>query len=102
MLLELASKVLPRGEIQHGAWGRDIGLNEHDAPGAVKHAQRKAALGARDLVVIELHGVDGAAAELVILRVGTKYRRQQDARALALWMGGELFSSFLSSMDLHL
>ena len=27
MLLELASKVLPRGEIQHGAWGRDIGLN---------------------------------------------------------------------------
>ena len=68
----------------------------------MKHPQGKAALGARDLIVIELHGVDGAAAELVILRVGTEYRRQQDARALPFGMGGELVSSFLSSMDLHL
>ena len=68
----------------------------------MKHAERKAALRPRDLIVIELHRIDGAAAELVILRVRAKYGGQQDARALALGMGWELISSFLSSMDLHL
>src|SRR5450432_333791 len=46
----------------------------------MKHAQRETALRARDLVVIQLHRVDGAAAELVVLRVWPEDRTQQNAR----------------------
>jgi hypothetical protein len=63
--LQLAGKVFPRGKVEHGAGRGNIRLDHHDAPGAMKHAQRKAALNARDLIVIELHRIDGAAAELV-------------------------------------
>ncbi len=45
----------------------------------MKPAQREAALGARDLIVIKLHRVDGAAAELVVLRVPPEDRAQQNA-----------------------
>ena len=43
---------------------------------------------ARHLVVVQLHGVDGAAAELVVLRVGTENRAEQNAGARALRMFG--------------
>src|SRR5262249_53938202 len=65
---------------------RNVGLDQHDAPGPVEHAQREAALRAGYLVVIKLHRVDGAAAELIVLRVRPKDRSQQNAGACALWM----------------
>ncbi len=46
----------------------------------------KAALRARHLVVIELHGIDGAAAEFVIARVRPEDRTQQHARLRAFRM----------------
>jgi hypothetical protein len=45
----------------------------------MEHAQRKAALRACDLIVIKLHRIDGAAAELVVSRVRAENRTQQDA-----------------------
>jgi hypothetical protein len=41
-------------------------------PRAVKHAQREAILLARNLVVVELHRIDGTAAKFIVLRVGPK------------------------------
>ena len=52
----------------------------------MEHAQREAALRARHLVVIQLHRVDGAAAELIVLRVGTEDRTQQNAGLSSLRM----------------
>jgi hypothetical protein len=52
----------------------------------MEHAQREAALRAGDLVVIELHGIDGPAAEFVVLRIGPEDRTQQDASATSLWV----------------
>ena len=45
----------------------------------MEHAQREAALGARDLIVIKLHRIDGAAAEFVVLRVRSEDRTQKNA-----------------------
>jgi len=45
----------------------------------VKHAQRKRPLLAGHLVVVQLHGVDLAAAEFIVLSVGPEYRRQQNS-----------------------
>ena len=56
----------------------------------MEHAQREAALRARDLVVIELHRIDGAAAEFVVLRVRAEDRTQQNAGAGSLGMCFEL------------
>lgn len=83
---DLARKIVPRREIKNGAGRGNIRLDQHDAPGAMKHAQRKATLCARDLVVIKLHGINGAAAELVVLRVRAEDRAQQNAGLLALWV----------------
>ena len=43
------------------------------------HAQREAALLTGDLVVVELHGIDGAAAESVVLGVGPEDGREKYA-----------------------
>src|SRR5947209_1170843 len=72
VLAQFAGERLTCGEVENAARSRNVRLNHHDSPGAMKHPQRETALGARDLVVIELHWVDGAAAEFVILRIGTK------------------------------
>ena len=58
------------GKVQHRARGLDVGLDQHDAPTAVKHPQREGALGPRHLVVIQLHRVHLPAAVLVILAIG--------------------------------
>ena len=71
-------------KVEHRARGGDVPLDHHQAPGAVKHPQGERALLARHLVVVQLHGVDTAAAELVVLRVGSKHGRKQDAGARAL------------------
>src|SRR5271165_4664403 len=66
-------------EVEQRAGRGDVALDHHQAPGAMKHAEREAALRARYLVVIELHGIDGAAAEFVIARVRTENRAQEHA-----------------------
>src|SRR5580698_8348688 len=53
------------GKIEHRAGSRDIFPDLHDAPRAMEHAQRIAVLRARYLIVIKLHRIDGASAELV-------------------------------------
>ena len=83
---EFTSKGFARGKIEHGAGCRNICLNQHDAPGAMEHAQREAALRAGDLVVIELHRIDGPAAEFVVLRIRPEDRTQQDASATSLYV----------------
>ena len=55
-----------------------------NAPRAVEHAQGERALLARHLVVVQLHRVDGAAAELIVLRVGTEDGSEQDTGLAAL------------------
>jgi hypothetical protein len=76
---DLALEIVSSREIKNGAGRGNIRLDQHNAPGAMEHAQRKAALRACDLIVIELHRVDGAAAELVVSRVRAENRTQQDA-----------------------
>ena len=71
-------KGLAGGEIQHRARRGDVLLDHHDAPGAVETAQRECTLAARHLVVIELHRVDRAAAESIVLRVRSEHGREQD------------------------
>src|SRR5208283_3987648 len=62
---KFALEVLESGEVEQRAGRGDIPLDHHQSPGAVEHAKREAALLTRDLVVIQLHGIDGAAAEFV-------------------------------------
>ena len=50
----------------------------------------RSSLGARDLIVIKLHRIDGAAAKFVVLRVWTENRTQQDAGLRAFRMGGRI------------
>ena len=45
---------------------------------------RKTPLRARHLVVVKLHRIDAAAAELIILRVGSKNGSQKNAGRRAL------------------
>ena len=47
----------------------------------MKHPQGERALHAGDLVVIELHRIDGPAAVLVVLSIRPEHRGQQDAGA---------------------
>ena len=77
---------LARGKIQDRGGRGDVLLDHQDAPGAVKHAEGERPLLTGHLVVIQLHGVDLAAAELVVLRVGTENGTEEDAGANALWM----------------
>ena len=80
VLGQFAGKAVARGKIQHRARRGNICLNHHDAPRAVKHPRRKAALRSRNLIVEQLHRIDGPASEFVILRVGAKDRAEQHAR----------------------
>jgi hypothetical protein len=50
----------------------------------VKHAQGKGALRTGHLVVVQLHGIRGPATELVVLRIGSEDRGQQNTRLRAL------------------
>ena len=57
---------------------------------AVKHAQGKGPLLSGDLVVVKFHGVDGAAAVLVILGVGAEDAGQQDPGASAFGVRNQI------------
>jgi hypothetical protein len=85
--LELAGEGVASGKIQQRARRGDVVLDHHDSPGAVKHAQGESALRAGDLVVVKLHGIDGAAAEFVVLRVGAKDRGEQHSGVTAFGVG---------------
>ena len=74
---DLFDEAIEYGEVQDGAGRGDVGLEEHQPPGAVEHAQGERALRARDLVVVQLHRVDASAAERIVLGVGPKDTGQQ-------------------------
>ena len=59
----------------------------------MEHAQGERALRARHLVVVQLHRVDGAAAEFIVLGVGSEDGREQNAgvRALRVSLHFELY-----------
>jgi hypothetical protein len=90
---QLALETLQVGKIQQRAGRRNVVLDHHQAPRAMEHAQRKAALSAGNLVVVELHGIDGAAAIFVILCVRAENGTQQNSRLRPLWMGLNLIHS---------
>ena len=73
---------------------RNILLDHHDAPRAMEHPQRKRALHPRDLVVIQLHGIDAAAAECIILRVRSENGGEKNTRMRALGMCSVCFDHF--------
>ena len=83
---QFAFEALQGGEVEQRAGRRDVLLNHHQAPGAMKHAQGEAALLARHLVVIELHRINGAAAEFVVARVRAEDRAQQHTSLRAFGM----------------
>ena len=87
VIADFLDEAVQRREVQHGARGLDIGLDEHDAPTAVEHPQRERALRPRDLVVVELHRVHRAA-ELVVHGIGTEDAGEQHAGLRAGRMGG--------------
>src|SRR5450755_3264534 len=66
--LQLFDEPFARGEVEQRRWDGYVLLDQHDAPGAVVHAQRKRPLRPRHLVVIELERVDRSAAELIVAR----------------------------------
>jgi hypothetical protein len=80
---DLVHEAVEGREVEERAGRVEIGLDEHQAPRAVEHAQGEDVLHPRDLVVVELHGIDGAAAVLVVARVGAEHAREQDLRARA-------------------
>ena len=75
---QFAGEGFARGEIEDGAGSGYVLLNHEDAPGAVEAAQGKGALAARYLVVVELHRIDGAAAEVIVLCVRAEDGGEQD------------------------
>ena len=81
---QFAFEGLSSREVQDRRGGRYIGLDHHDAPAAVEHPERKGALSPCDLVVIQLHRVDCAAAEFIVARVGSEHGRKQHTGAGAL------------------
>ena len=83
---QLFLKVRERREVEHGGWSADVLLDKHDAPGAVEHAQRVRTLFAGDLVMVQLHRIDAAATELVILRIWTEDTGEQNTSLTALGM----------------
>ncbi len=51
------------------------------------HAQREGALRPRHLIVIQLHGINGAAAEFIVLRIRAEYGGQKHTGGRAFRMG---------------
>ena len=85
---ELRFERLARGEVQDRGGRADILLDHQDAPRAVEHPQREWPLFARHLIVVQLHRVDLAAAEFVVLRVGAEDGTEEDAGLGTLRVSG--------------
>ena len=69
VLPQFADEGFPVREVEDRRRGREVLLNQHDSPRPVEHPQGERALGPCDLVVVELHGIDSAAAKFVVLGV---------------------------------
>lgn len=52
----------------------------------MEHPQRETALGARDLIVIELHRIDRSAPEFIILSVRSKNGTEKNASVTSFGM----------------
>ena len=62
-------------------------MDQHDAPGAMEHSQGESALSASHLIMVQLHGIDGAAAKFVVLRIRPKNGAQKHTRTRTSRMG---------------
>ncbi len=58
----------------------------------MKHTQRETALRARDLVVIQLHGIDRPAPEWVILGIGTEDGAEKNPGLITFGMRTDNFT----------
>src|SRR3989304_2368910 len=96
---EFSPKGFPPGKIKDRARRADVLLNHGDAPGSMKHAQRKSPLYTRHLIVVELHRVNDPAAELVVARIRAENRAQKNAGAYALRMPDGLTVGFFRMAD---
>src|ERR1019366_4196660 len=76
---QLAGEGFTGGKIQDRARSGNILLNHEDAPGAVKPTHGEGSLRAGYLIVVELHRIDGAAAEFIVLRVWAEHGREKHA-----------------------
>ena len=68
------------GKSSTRAGRRDVLLQEHQAPRAVEHAQRKRPLLASDLVVVQLRRIDRPRSKLVVHGEWLEDRGQKNAR----------------------
>ena len=96
---DLLDEAVQGGEVQQRAGGRDVRLDEHQAPGAMEHPQRKRPLHPGHLVVVQLHRVDRPAAVLVVLGVRAEDARQQHLGATPQGMsrGASQVGEFLAA-----
>ena len=97
VLADLLLEALPGGEVEDGAGGRQVGLDQHQPPTAVEHAERERPLHPRHLVVVQLHRVEGSTAVFVVLRIRAADAGQQDPGFSAPGMDG---GSGVRTMDL--
>ena len=82
-------EALARGKVQHACSGAEMLAWMSMRPQERWNMRSEnGALLARDLVVVQLHRVDGAAAELVVLGVGAEDRGEQDTGPRAFRMAG--------------
>jgi hypothetical protein len=67
------NEAIQGGKIEDRARCVDVRLEQQQGERAVKHAQGKSPLYTRDLIVVKLHRVDGAAAVFIILCERTEH-----------------------------
>ena len=84
-----------RGEIDHRGGRGDVPLDHENAPRAVEHTEREWPLFAGHLIVIQLHRVDFAAPEFIVLRIRPKDGTEQNTGLAALGMSWHLRLSVL-------
>ena len=97
ILGQLFRERIARRKIEQRGRRRNVFLDQHDSPGAMKHAQRKTPLRARHLVMVKLHRIDAPAAEFIVLRVGSENRSKKNAGVCALRMSIHNYKFLLPS-----
>ena len=78
--LDLLDEPFLRGKVQKRTRGLQVHLDQHQPPGSIERAKREGVLDPRHLVVTKLHGVDHAAAILIVLSIGAEDAGQQHSR----------------------
>ena len=85
---KLLDETVQGGIVQQRARRVEVGLDEHQAPGAMEQPQRKRPLHPRHLVVVQLHRVLQPAAILVVLGIRSEDAAQQDVGPMSPRMPG--------------